>query len=180
MRSQKHLAIIALLFIIVMAKAEGPSIDGKKDKSDSCRIGISPCTICNIRMRRDIKAIRKAIGASYIKKYYYLAEGASQEGYHLYFGDHYVDYEEPFIVIKDPFFITKEGIGVGSRVEEFSKHYGTATLYGPGPCLLIESQKPDYFIIVCCSMKAPSYPESKKYARFKVRKICILLPAYGR
>jgi hypothetical protein len=82
-------------------------------------------TVEGVKIRGEIADIKRAIGSSRIEETTEEREGQPSEMYILSFGTHKVYKHWNAFSYKDPIFRTKEGLGVGSKVKDFNRMYGT-------------------------------------------------------
>ena len=81
-------------------------------------------TVGGIKLRGDIEEIRQAIGANRVTKETEYLEGQPSDMYIVSFGTHKIYIHWNAFSYNDPIFKTKDGLGVGSKLQDFNHAFG--------------------------------------------------------
>ena len=124
---------VALFLIIMTGASVTNSFAYATGKSEvMIVVNFANGVIGDVRIRDDIKDIKRAIGNKRVKKSQELLEGLPSDLYILSFGTHKVFKHWNAFSYKDLVFKTKEGLGVGSKVDDFNRFFGQGTIREEG------------------------------------------------
>lgn len=104
-----------------------------------------------INLRDSIDRIKAALGPSAVKEETEELEGESTKVHVLSFGDHKVYKHWNAFSWRDPIFVTKEGLRVGSSLGDFDKVYGigqSGASEGPGEAVYYHLKPDHQFCVV--------------------------------
>src|SRR5574337_387652 len=120
--SHRVLFLFCLSCSLVLVQTH-PLFAGKKAETPII-VDFTAGTVGGVTIRGDIADISKTIGPNRIRKTTEELEGEPSDVYIISFGDHKIFKHESNFSYNDPIFRTKEGLGVGSEVQDFDRRYG--------------------------------------------------------
>jgi hypothetical protein len=111
---------LSISFVIIHAS----SVIAAEKTTNSIIVDFSSGTVGGVKVRNEIADIKLAIGPSRIEETTEELEGQPNEMYIISFGNHKVYKHWNAFSYNDPIFKTKEGLGIGSKVQDFNRLYG--------------------------------------------------------
>lgn len=116
-------AFLLCLSLSLISVSVRPSLG--EDKSESpIIVDFAAGTVGGVKLRGDIGEIRRAVGANRVTKETEYLEGEPSDMYIVSFGKHKIFIHWNAFSYNDPIFKTKDGLGVGSKVQDFNSAFG--------------------------------------------------------
>lgn len=121
----RHRLIILLLLLLSFTFVGSAPILADEKTESPIVVDFASGTVGGVKIRGNIADISKAIGAHRISKSIEYLEGQPSDLYTISFNNHKISHHGYAFSYTDPIFKTKEGLGIGSKVKDFNRLYGT-------------------------------------------------------
>jgi len=138
---RRRITIFFILLIPILIISTSSIIAAEKSNK-SILVDFEAGIVGDVKLRGNIANIIQAIGSSRVKETTEFPEGQPVKVYIILFGNHKVYKHWNCFSYKDPTFKTKEGLGIGSKVRDFNRHYGDGRiLFDEGFSIKYETDK---------------------------------------
>jgi len=171
---RRRITIFFILLIPILIISTSSIIAAEKSNK-SILVDFEAGIVGDVKLRGNISNIIQAIGSSRVKETTEFFEGQPEKVYIILFGNHKVyKRSKYFFYYKDPTFKTKEGLGIGSKVRDFNRHYGDGRiLFDEGFSIKYETDKIHISVLTKYIETFRKGQNIKLYTNSKVNEVCV-------
>ncbi len=119
-----HRSVVLFWILLSLVIASTTPVIAEEKSEPSIIVDFSSGSVGGVKVRGNIADIRLAIGDNRINKSIEYLEGHPSDLYVISFGNHKLYHHGYAFSYNDPIFLTKEGLGIGSKIQDFNHFYG--------------------------------------------------------